>query len=144
MDTCKHTACRIQAHHTWQKGQQQQGGHHYKKNVGKAASHESSSKGADLQACEMHDTAGSADLGPGHSNGLRYIEKSHGCLDALGVDVQSPACDCVSEALGVWEVLCLKALVPFVQGVVALFADRLVPLPQSSTNQVKHTAAETV
>ena len=112
------------------------GGHHYKDAVRKAVFLGSpivtNSEWANLQACEMHDAAGSADLGSGHSNGLRYIEESHGRLDALGVDVQSPLCDCVSEALGVREVLCLKALIPLVKGVVALLAHRLIPLPQRS------------
>ena len=88
------------------------------------------SEGTDLQTCEVHDAARGADLGPGHSNGLGYIKEGHGCLDALGVDMKSPPCNCVPEALGVREVLCLKALVPLVQRMVALFAHRLIPSPQ--------------
>lgn len=106
------------------------GGQHYKTDAREAVIHQSHSEWADLQSCEVHDAAGSADLGPGHSNGLWYIKEGHGCLDALGIDVKSPPCDCVSEALGVREVLCLKALIPLVQGMVTLFAHGLIPSPQ--------------
>ncbi len=80
-----------------------------------------------LKAGKLPDTASAADLGSGDSNGLGNIKEGHGRLDAVGVDVQGPPCDCVSEALGVREVLSLKGLVPFVQGVVPLFTHRLVP-----------------
>lgn len=84
----------------------------------------------DLQAGEVHNTTSSADFGPGDGNGFRHIKESHGGLDAVGVDVQGPACHCISEALGVWEVLCLKALVPLVQRVVPLLPNRLIPAAQ--------------
>ena len=93
-----------------------------------------SQTGAHLQTGQFFDATSTANVGPGDSNCLGHIKECHGCFDARGVDVQRTACHCVSEALRVWEVLCLKALVPLVQGVVALLANRLIPSAQKSVS----------